>query len=261
MANLMAQNECRQSGGMPIVAQACQNFLKRREIQQAAFAEAWKLANEKATCRESGAGASPNVEVNFPMLLGSKVQLVESQKNEKALVAMPSTTPPFGTPTSVGSPADRSLSFRSNASSSASTTYSVKNTFVHVDDSSESEALSELKRSASEPNLFKSQPYAMRQRMDNYSLTQPIVIEPLVSIGSVGHKTGNCRPCAWFWKAHGCENGLQCLHCHLCPSNEIKRRRYKKVAEKKKQKQRGLSQDANASESIMSSGGVTASVY
>ena len=35
----------------------------------------------------------------------------------------------------------------------------------------------------------------------------------------------NCRPCAWFWKSTGCQNGQDCKHCHLCDSGEIQRRR------------------------------------
>lgn len=45
------------------------------------------------------------------------------------------------------------------------------------------------------------------------------------SPGSASHGTGYCRPCAWFWKPGGCQNGLQCAHCHLCPEGEIKARK------------------------------------
>eukprot|EP00439_Symbiodinium_sp_Y106_P027710 s4090_g3.t1 len=45
------------------------------------------------------------------------------------------------------------------------------------------------------------------------------------SEGSRLHGTGLCRPCAWFWKPKGCENGEECRHCHLCPQDEIKNRR------------------------------------
>jgi len=47
----------------------------------------------------------------------------------------------------------------------------------------------------------------------------------LASIGSALHGTGECRPCAWFWKQAGCLNEDQCRHCHLCDKNEIKARR------------------------------------
>lgn len=50
------------------------------------------------------------------------------------------------------------------------------------------------------------------------------------SHGSLTHGHGNCRPCSWFWKAGGCQNGLDCMHCHLCPEGAIKSRRRSKMA-------------------------------
>jgi len=47
----------------------------------------------------------------------------------------------------------------------------------------------------------------------------------LPSKGSALHGTGRCRPCAWFWKAAGCQNGDNCGHCHLCPEGETKSRK------------------------------------
>lgn len=47
----------------------------------------------------------------------------------------------------------------------------------------------------------------------------------LPSFGSAGHAAGTCRPCAWFWKPQGCNNGQLCCHCHLCPAGEHKTRR------------------------------------
>lgn len=45
------------------------------------------------------------------------------------------------------------------------------------------------------------------------------------SHGSVLHLRGACRPCAWFWKQGGCQNGRDCQHCHLCPQGEVKLRK------------------------------------
>lgn len=44
------------------------------------------------------------------------------------------------------------------------------------------------------------------------------------------HGPGHCRPCAWFWKEHGCRNGASCGYCHLCPEGELKSRKKNKVA-------------------------------
>mmetsp|Transcript_146385 Transcript_146385/g.272600 ORF Transcript_146385/g.272600 Transcript_146385/m.272600 type:complete len:360 (-) Transcript_146385:198-1277(-) len=49
------------------------------------------------------------------------------------------------------------------------------------------------------------------------------------SRGSALHHTGTCKPCAWFWKPKGCQNGKDCLHCHLCPDGEIKARKKSKL--------------------------------
>mmetsp|Transcript_31054 Transcript_31054/g.58225 ORF Transcript_31054/g.58225 Transcript_31054/m.58225 type:complete len:203 (+) Transcript_31054:67-675(+) len=50
-------------------------------------------------------------------------------------------------------------------------------------------------------------------------------VQVLPSRGSLQHGTGLCKPCAWFWKSQGCHNGAECLHCHLCPPSELRRRR------------------------------------
>lgn len=50
------------------------------------------------------------------------------------------------------------------------------------------------------------------------------------SAGSVLHATGQCRPCGWFWKPQGCQNGTACGHCHLCPPDEVKVRKLTKAA-------------------------------
>jgi len=52
------------------------------------------------------------------------------------------------------------------------------------------------------------------------------------SIGSVGHSTGSCKPCAWVWK-DGCRHAANCQYCHLCPPGELKRRKKDKTAHSK----------------------------
>lgn len=54
--------------------------------------------------------------------------------------------------------------------------------------------------------------------------------EPALSVGSAMHGSGLCRPCAWFWRAGGCENGQDCLHCHLCPPGAINEKKKSKKA-------------------------------
>jgi hypothetical protein len=48
------------------------------------------------------------------------------------------------------------------------------------------------------------------------------------SVGSAGHWTGTCKPCAFM--ARGCTSGVNCPFCHLCDVNEKKRRRKDKIS-------------------------------
>mmetsp|Transcript_1411 Transcript_1411/g.2315 ORF Transcript_1411/g.2315 Transcript_1411/m.2315 type:complete len:441 (+) Transcript_1411:140-1462(+) len=50
------------------------------------------------------------------------------------------------------------------------------------------------------------------------------------SLGAVLHGTGQCKPCAWYWKPGSCVNGFECQHCHMCPEDELKTRKKGKVA-------------------------------
>jgi len=43
------------------------------------------------------------------------------------------------------------------------------------------------------------------------------------------HNSGQCRPCAWFWKKGGCRNAETCAYCHLCPEGELKSRKKSKI--------------------------------
>merc|ERR1712072_1328391 len=43
------------------------------------------------------------------------------------------------------------------------------------------------------------------------------------TVGSVNHRLGTCKPCAFLHK-QGCSNGVDCPFCHLCDAGEKKRR-------------------------------------
>lgn len=51
----------------------------------------------------------------------------------------------------------------------------------------------------------------------------------LPSVGSAGHSSGECKPCAFF-HTKGCGGGKQCPFCHLCEAGEKKRRQKAKKA-------------------------------
>lgn len=47
------------------------------------------------------------------------------------------------------------------------------------------------------------------------------------TVGSTGHYDGTCKPCAFLY-TKGCQNGVQCTFCHLCPPDEKRRRQKEK---------------------------------
>mmetsp|Transcript_35183 Transcript_35183/g.64246 ORF Transcript_35183/g.64246 Transcript_35183/m.64246 type:complete len:236 (+) Transcript_35183:102-809(+) len=51
-------------------------------------------------------------------------------------------------------------------------------------------------------------------------------VEPVPSVGSEGHNLGLCRPCIFFPKAVGCENGRNCAYCHLEHDSRARHRRH-----------------------------------
>lgn len=55
------------------------------------------------------------------------------------------------------------------------------------------------------------------------AMEPPLQPSMLVSLGSVNHELGTCKPCA-FIHTKGCQSGAECPFCHLCPPGEKKRR-------------------------------------
>lgn len=53
------------------------------------------------------------------------------------------------------------------------------------------------------------------------------------SAGSALHHAGGCRPCAWFWKDVGCQNGATCSYCHLCNEGALKAKKKNKLTMKR----------------------------
>lgn len=83
------------------------------------------------------------------------------------------------------------------------------------------------------------------QPIDNFNSSQPqmpvaiklsdalpeaeLGAQQLPTVGSLGHYSGTCKPCAFFY-TKGCEGGTQCSFCHLCPPDEKRRRQKEKQA-------------------------------
>jgi len=57
------------------------------------------------------------------------------------------------------------------------------------------------------------------------------------TVGSAGHFQGTCKPCAFF-HTKGCGNGINCPFCHLCDSNERKKRVQEKRQAQREERQR-----------------------
>jgi len=146
---------------------------------------------------------------------------------------------------------------------SASSPFGVKNTFIHLDKSLAADSDLDLPtRSVSEPAILESciSPVASSEaacikssscpgESSPFTVTKASELAPqlagpeaptpargLPSVGAALHSTGNCKPCAWFWKPEGCRWGLECGHCHLCPVGELRRRKKEKQAEAKELK-------------------------
>mmetsp|Transcript_28195 Transcript_28195/g.50897 ORF Transcript_28195/g.50897 Transcript_28195/m.50897 type:complete len:180 (+) Transcript_28195:64-603(+) len=50
-----------------------------------------------------------------------------------------------------------------------------------------------------------------------------------LSKGSEKHGSGECKPCAFFWKPIGCQQGKGCIFCHACPPGEKNARKKAKA--------------------------------
>jgi len=48
------------------------------------------------------------------------------------------------------------------------------------------------------------------------------------SVGAELHHIDECKPCAWFWKPSGCDQGASCRFCHLCKEGDSKAKKKRK---------------------------------
>jgi hypothetical protein len=131
----------------------------------------------------------------------------------------------------------------------------VKNTFIQLDSPCTPEkgtskeaiaascpakyALGEDKRREYEEALEDAEEaaalFAGKDRSDRLELSN---FDPSCSVGSLLHKAGLCKPCAWFHHPKGCQRGMGCEFCHCCPPGEIKRRKKEKTLLIRKRRER-----------------------
>jgi hypothetical protein len=139
---------------------------------------------------------------------------------------------PIGLPLEVIPPPSVDSWPSDGASSLGSSSFRVKNTFIHVDVDADPAMEDDCGlmlpvKSISQPELMRKQDEDMIAAEDGHSLP---------SVGAMLHGSGNCKPCAWFWKPEGCQWGRECGHCHLCPVGEVRRRKKEKQAATKEMK-------------------------
>lgn len=97
---------------------------------------------------------------------------------------------------------------------------------LHSDDATEPEALESdsdetfTHQPVWEPSRDASWPLPIHSCQDDRSRGS---VGLLPSVGSATHASGTCKPCSFFWQSRGCQKGLECKHCHLCPKGEYSR--------------------------------------
>jgi len=135
--------------------------------------------------------------------------------------------------------------------------FKVKNTFIDDFDSEDDEEDDRLPMVATKscplracaemwpptpaqaPPAIEEEPALVEHDVDGESACPAIVPleqrQPEFSLGAQLHDTGNCKPCAWFWRPLGCNNGPECKHCHLCTAADLKAKKKAKKTTKKLQ--------------------------
>lgn len=219
----MAREIATTRAATPLPAKLCLDFLKQLNARQCHQDEHPFPVN---LC------SSANSSIKLPVLLGSQ--------NRNSVHFASFDDSPFLTPTKEGNfercvsglSTDCSTTIESDdpedSNSSGSWRLGVKNTFVHVSDSSDDEL--PVSRSKSEaPRSSLQTPASQIPSCKELPASLPKSGSKLPSVGSALHASGSCKPCAWFYKPEGCANGDQCRHCHVCSIEERRRRRKTRV--------------------------------
>jgi len=190
----------------------------------------------------------PTRSSSLPALIGdfSPCRAVKASKEDPAYIVGSQIAAPLHLPAGSNLPLGLKLTIppgrdswpsppsdgASSRTSSRSSSFRVKNTFIHVDadidlETEEDEGLMMPMRSISQPQLTREESNTVAAEEDRPSLP---------SVGAALHSSGQCKPCAWFWKPESCKWGRECGHCHLCPVGELRRRKKEKQAETKELK-------------------------
>lgn len=69
---------------------------------------------------------------------------------------------------------------------------------------------------------FDGNSYALPEAQVHVPVPEPPSLP--ATLGSAAHEEGTCKPCAFVY-TKGCQSGLHCAFCHLCPPGEKDRRK------------------------------------
>jgi hypothetical protein len=62
-----------------------------------------------------------------------------------------------------------------------------------------------------------SSPRVVGVKKSDFHFFTPANLRDCPSAGSDLHYQGKCKPCISFWTSQGCQEGMHCHHCHICP--------------------------------------------
>lgn len=113
----------------------------------------------------------------------------------------------------------------------------VKHTFIHYNETSDLEG-----------DVEKLPLFSTRQTSRARSAPRVLIQNDFSKLSfsrdmAMVHLRHNCQPCAYFHnKIDGCRRGPECKFCHLCPADEIKKRKKLKIKALKEKLERQLEQ-------------------
>jgi len=184
---------------------------------------------------------TPQLAVQMPTLLTSSPALVEKAKPDSSTPM--SKAPSDSTSASADEDTKQTEDLSAKATLLGSQQIKVKNTFIDGVESDEEDDRPAMMKRMSMPCRPKVEYAPPTPNKQSHGKTMAAVAEeviaekttgvieplhdrkPALSKGGQLHGTGNCKPCAWYWRPQGCANGEDCGHCHQCSAAELKARK------------------------------------
>jgi len=100
----------------------------------------------------------------------------------------------------------------------------VKHTFIHYN------AANDLEEDAEKLPMFSTRQSSRARSAPRVLIQNDFTGLSFSRVMATVHLRHNCQPCAYFHnKIDGCRRGLECKFCHLCPADELKKRKKLKI--------------------------------